>query len=252
MTAFETSLGLVRRAKRAAQRYGIIGMLPIAAHHLLHLASRLRPSIRAQIEHRRTRAAEFDRQFGVETSALVYQTELKSDNPNQLHAKRYEASDPEYFRKAMEVLPTDFRDFVFIDFGSGKGRALLLATEFPFKRIIGVEFAEELHRIAEDNIQRFRGNMSKCKDVQAICMDALKFPLPEDARLLCYFGDPFDEPLMAEMLMNIQNSLSRAPRDVFIVYYNPRSGHLFDRASDFKAVTSIGPVRVWRAILPHP
>jgi hypothetical protein len=36
--------------------------------------------------------------------------------------------------------------------GSGKGRALLVASELPFAKIIGVELSRELHRIAEQNL----------------------------------------------------------------------------------------------------
>ena len=34
-----------------------------------------------------------------------------------------------------------YPDCVFLDLGAGKGRALLLASQFPFKRIVGVEFS---------------------------------------------------------------------------------------------------------------
>ena len=250
MSAFDSSRAFLSRATRAARRYGLFAMVGVAVNHLVQRARRLRPSVRAELEHLRSRALAFDRQFGVETGGRVYQTELSVDNPHQLHAVRYEGSDPQFFRDAIAALPIDHRDFVFVDFGSGKGRAILLATEFPFKKIIGVEFSEELHRIAEQNIRRFRGHASQCSDVQSICVDAVHYPLP-DERLVCYFFDPFDGPLMAEMLKAIQQSISRAPRDIFVVYYNPRCGRLFDQAAGFSRVTAVGPVALWRA-MPAP
>ena len=36
--------------------------------------------------------------------------------------------------------------FTFIDLGSGKGRTLLMASDYPFRRIIGLELLEELRR----------------------------------------------------------------------------------------------------------
>ena len=220
-------------------------MLTVAGKHIIQLVTRMHPSVQAEIREREERAAAFDRQFGVDTVGFVYQTELKSDNPNQLHAKRYEGSDPHFFRNAIGALPINYRRFVFVDFGSGKGRAILLATEFPFRKIVGVEFSEELHRIAKENISKFHNPDSKCIDVESVCVDALRYQFPDEP-LVCYFGDPFDEALMAKMLGNIQQSLLRAPREIFIVYYNPRSGHLFDQAPCFERVNELGPVKIWR------
>jgi hypothetical protein len=42
----------------------------------------------------------------------------------------------------------DFRDLVFIDLGSGKGRTLLMASDYPFRRIVGVELLPALHLAA--------------------------------------------------------------------------------------------------------
>ena len=36
-------------------------------------------------------------------------------------------------------------DSIFVDFGCGKGRALLIASEYNFKSVRGVEFAHELY-----------------------------------------------------------------------------------------------------------
>src|SRR5215469_11495850 len=52
-------------------------------------------------------------------------------------------------REAIEDLPIDdFANYTFIDIGSGKGRMLFVAAEYPFEKVIGVEFAVDLHEIA--------------------------------------------------------------------------------------------------------
>jgi hypothetical protein len=53
------------------------------------------------------------------------------------------------------VAQAGLQDFTFIDLGSGKGRVLLMAAAYGFKRIIGVEFMPELHRVAEENIRKY-------------------------------------------------------------------------------------------------
>ena len=176
------------------------------------------------------------------------QPSLALEHPNQVHAVSYGASDPQDFRSAIAGLPIDYPDFVFVDFGSGKGRAILLASEFPFKRVVGVEFSEELHRIARENINHFSKKGCQCAKVESICMDAVDYPLPDDD-LVCYFCNPFDETLMTQMVANIRKSLLRQPREIFILYYNAKESHVFDRADCFERVETSGWIRMWRTAL---
>ena len=212
------------------------------------LASKLRPSVRAEILRGEQRARDFDQRFGVDTAGFIHPTELTLEHPNQVHAVSYGASDPEDFRSAVASLPINYSDFVFVDFGSGKGRAILLASEFPFKRVVGVEFSEELHRIAQDNINHFSRKGCRCANVESICMDAVDYPLPDDD-LVCYFCNPFDATLMTQMVANIRESLLRKPRNIFILYYNAKEGHVFDRADCFERVETSGWIRIWRTAL---
>ncbi|MEF3073911.1 class I SAM-dependent methyltransferase [Methylobacter sp. Wu1] len=239
--------GLVLKLKRAIHRHGFRGLLWIATERIVRLADSLRPSVRAEIRMRERRAAEFDQRFGVETGGLIHPTELSINSPNQIHSVSYGGSDPEFFRKAVEALPIDYHDFTFIDFGSGKGRAVLLAKEFAFQKIVGVEFCNELHAIAQDNLMRFRSELSKCENTELICADAMAYPLP-DGCLVCYFCNPFDAVLMTHMLLNIRESFLQNPRDIFVVYYNPKEAHVIDVADCFTSVATVGPVRIWRTM----
>jgi SAM-dependent methyltransferase len=235
----------LRKFRRGVQRHGIIGLMGVAADRIGSIARNLRPSVRAEARERARRAEEFDAAFGVDTGGLIHPSALALNHPNQLHAVSYRGSDPKYFTDAIASLPVDER-FVFVDFGSGKGRALLLARKFPFKRIIGVEFSEELHRIAEENIRRFPKTSGEKERVECVCLDATKFALPEDP-LVCYFCNPFDAVIMEQMLTNIENSLSRNPRALFFVYYNPKEAHLFAGRETFRPRATIGPVTIWEA-----
>jgi hypothetical protein len=239
---------IIRVLRRGIQRHGVIGLLWVVVERIARLASMLRPQVRAEIREREQRAAEFDQRFGVDTAGFVHPTQLNINNPNQLHAVSYGGSDPKFFRNAIEALQIDYQRFRLIDFGSGKGRAILLSTEFPFKKIVGVEFSEELHRIAQDNIKRFNSDISKCKDVESLCLDVVDYPLPDDC-LVCYFCNPFDTTIMAKVLSNIRKSFLRNPREIFIVYYNPKEGHLLDQADCFMRVGTNGPIRIWRTTL---
>jgi hypothetical protein len=221
-----------------------MGLFRLAAERINGLFVKLRPSVRTEIYESEKRSAEFDECFGVDTAGRIHQINLNIANPNQLHAVSYGASDPRAFGAAISALPIHYKRFVLIDYGSGKGRAILLAKEFPFKKIIGLEFSEELHRIAQHNILRYHSDTSKCNDVELICMDAVDYILPKDC-LVCYFCNPFDAMIMAQVLSNIQKSFMQNPREIYIVYYNPKEGYLFDESDCFKKIRIIGNVIIW-------
>ena len=244
-------LSFLRKFRRGLRRHGVIGLLGVAAGQLLSRLHNLLPSVRAEIREGERRAAEFDVRFGVDTGGFIHPTELALDLPNQMHAVSYRGSDPKHFSDAIACLAIDYGQFVFIDFGSGKGRALLLAEQFPFKRIIGVEFSEELHRIAEENIRRFPKGAHDRQIVESICMDATEFELPKDP-LVCYFCNPFDSTIMRQMRLNMEQSLSHDPRDLFVVYYNPKEAHVFDGVESFRSLQRIGPIRVWQGRVTEP
>jgi hypothetical protein len=47
---------------------------------------------------------------------------------------------------ALRDLPIgDYAQYTFVDVGSGKGRMLFVAAEYRFRKVIGVEFATDLH-----------------------------------------------------------------------------------------------------------
>ena len=240
---------LKHKLSRALMRHGIIGLFFVATERIVRIASMVRPSVRAALRESEKRAAAFDEQYGVDTSGHIHQTELDIKNPNQLHAVAYGGSDPGAFRDSIGALSIDYRRFVFIDFGSGKGRAILLATEFPFKRIVGIEFAEMLHSIAFENIKHFRSDTSKCKDVTSICMDVVDYPLPNDC-LVCYFCNPFDATIMSQILIKIKESFFQNPREIFVVYYNPKLGQLVDSSGIFTRIMTRGPICIWKTISP--
>ena len=139
----------------------------------------------------------------------------------RLHSP-YMPTDPASFRQMMAALPIDFREFMFIDLGSGKGRALLMACEFPFHKIAGVEIIPELHRVAEENIAGFRSRnpASQSVPIDALLMDACNFPFPASP-LVIYLFNPLPETGLRCVLGNLARSWSDSPRPIWVVYHNP-------------------------------
>ena len=70
----------------------------------------------------------------------------------------YQPTESALFHEMLEALRqqihSDFHDFVFVDLGSGKGRTLLMASDYPFRRIVGVELLPALHQAAQENLEQ--------------------------------------------------------------------------------------------------
>ena len=132
----------------------------------------------------------------------------------------YMPTDPASFAEMMAALPIDFRQFTFIDIGSGKGRTLLMASEFPFRRILGVEILPELDRAARENIQSYKSPTQQCPQIESTCADARDFELPDEA-LVLYLFNPLPEASLRAVIGRLEKSLAQSPRAAWIVYHNP-------------------------------
>jgi SAM-dependent methyltransferase len=135
----------------------------------------------------------------------------------------YQPTEPSVFRemldylKAQEVL--DLREFTFLDVGSGKGRTLLMASDYPFRRIVGVELLPNLDQIARENIGRYKSESQQCFNLESICGDATHFPLPPEP-LLLYLFNPFPESGLRLFLESLRRSMNEKPRPVYLLYHN--------------------------------
>ena len=103
---------------------------------------------------------------------------------------------------------------VFVDYGSGKGAAIIHAKHLGFKKTIGVEFAKELHEQALENIEKL-----KLQNVQSLYADATTYVLPNDISLI-YFFNPFDEVVMSKVIENILKQKENFTNDVYVIYGN--------------------------------
>ena len=108
-------------------------------------------------------------------------------------------------REALRDLPIrDFSDYTFIDMGSGKGRMLFIAAEYPFRKVMGVEFSTVLHPQAQENIKRYRHRKRQCGEIESVCADAAEFEFPEE-KLVVYMFNPFGPEVMGRMLANLES-----------------------------------------------
>ena len=225
----------LHRMRRALRRRGVTGVLREALQRLAAIRSGRR---------QRLRDRKFDREHGVDTARIVHLQALEIESDNRELGVRYQATNPDLFRERIADLPIDHSRYVFVDFGSGKGRALMLASEFPFRRIVGVEFSPELTEIARRNLGSYRSERRRCEDVELVCTDAVEYEIPDDPVVL-YFYNPFDEPVLRRVLARIRASLEARPRPGFVVTTGETSRQAIEEAG-FRALDGPG-VYAWAA-----
>jgi SAM-dependent methyltransferase len=194
----------------------------------------LRPALIAlyaykSLDQSSTREHPYDRAHGVRTSGIVPGFVLKPGDSMEVYATAYIAAQPSILRRALAVIP-DPHHSCFLDLGCGKGRPLLIATEFNFLTITGVEFSPTLSRIARRNAAIFAHAHPDRSRIDVVTGDALAYKLPKE-KLVIFLYNPFDRPLMAQLLSNIEISLHATPRDLYIVYYNPTWAGVLDAST---------------------
>jgi hypothetical protein len=177
----------------------------------------------------------FDRIYGTNTSDRIELTELDIAGGNREQGIYYEPTSTGLFRHMMNQVGSALHceDFVFIDFGSGKGRTLMMASDYPFKAIVGVEFSRELHLTAQHNLSIYHGSRQQCENLSAIHSDASLFAPPAE-NLLVYFYNPFLKEVMTKVLANLTTLAHTRGVRIGLVYFNPLSGDVVENCGLFK------------------
>lgn len=150
----------------------------------------------------------FDLARGTDTSGSAQLWQIDVGSENKIHGVGYGTRDEDRTLLLLKDIP---RTATFVDLGCGKGRALIIAKENGFERVIGVEFVKEFADVAKRNV-------SKCRlNIEVIHGDATKFAFP-DGPLVVYMYNPFNEVVMAQVV----KSLREHTGELWIVYANPR------------------------------
>src|SRR5258708_18250722 len=166
---------------------------------------------------------DYDLEHSVNTtrSNVAFSTQLTAALAGHL----YFATEPYLFEEIMHALPTDLSKFTFVDLGSGNGHVLLLASDYNFRRIVGVEFLRELHESAVENIARYSSQSQQCRNSESICMDVRDFEFPAGP-LVVYMFNAFPESVFPRVLDNLRRSLQAIPRPTFVCYRYLEFEHL--------------------------
>lgn len=157
----------------------------------------------------------FERRLGIRTSGLIASRDLGYTDERLVH---YEPAGWRTLQKALPKRSVSEED-VFVDLGSGMGRVVVRAAEYPFGRVIGVERSSMLHAVAVENLERSR-NRQRCGGVELVCADVLSYDFPDDITVV-FLYNPFRGEIFDAAMAAVFASADRNPRRLRILYRNP-------------------------------
>jgi SAM-dependent methyltransferase len=217
------------------------------------------------------RTHPFDRQYGIDTSGFVSVDDLHSDKDLLALINPYAGSQPSIVRAGLAALG-DIADYTFIDLGCGKGRVTAVATEFPFREVVGVELSSALAQVARVNTAKIARRFLNRPRVTIAEANVIDFALPK-GKLVFFTYHAFGPELIAQMIAKIEAALGADTPHMFFLYYNAVHFEAFDASSAFtrfyarqilydKSEVKFGPdpddtVVIWQSVrgsvpTPHP
>ncbi len=185
------------------------------------------PGSRALYGSKWDRKHPFDCAYGTDTSGFLSGNDILTGHPAEEHGSPYAGVQPSVLRRALATLP-GLEKSTFIDLGCGKGRPMLIASEFPFRDIVGVELSPTLAAAARRNAEIIGKRCQDRPPIRVEVGDATIYPMPAGDVVLFIYNS-FDSELMQTVVKNVEAALTAdQKRSIFVVFCNPVSGDCFD------------------------
>lgn len=190
-------------------------------------------------------AHPFDVRHGVETSGLYYADRLPSGHAHDRYSEGYYATAPSLFHGAMSLWRSAagfadgvgkreegkerkrgrLEDYTFVDLGCGKGRVVMMASEYPFRAVRGIELSARLVRVARRNLGKWvRSGRAVCGDVGVDCGDVLELDLDRlagGAPVVLFLFNSFDAHVLRLLLEKLAGASGGRGAPVDLIYVHP-------------------------------
>jgi SAM-dependent methyltransferase len=204
-----------RRLMHALDNHGAVGVLK----RVLRRSPQAIQPARASVPE----IHPFDLAQAVDTSGHIHGEALATGGASDLYNTAYWAISPSTMNQAFAALPEEIvpTQFTFVDLGCGKGRALLLAAQYGFSKVLGVELSPELAAVA-------RANTGTHANVEVRAQDAVTVEYPRGP-LVIFFYHPFLAPVLLRVLKGLLAQQAAAPRPLYLLFANPSYDRLIAR-----------------------
>jgi 16S rRNA G966 N2-methylase RsmD len=177
----------------------------------------------------------FDLKYKTDTSSWVTLDDLNIDDSAKKRASGYQPTHAFQLRKLLRTLSIPINK-VMIDLGSGKGKVLLIASEFGFREARGIEISRRLCNIAINNCHIYKQLTNNETNFVVINSDVINYNMRDDEDVF-YMFNPFDEYVLKQMMKNISESILRQNRKIWIIYRNAIYKDIIDTNKYFTKIT---------------
>jgi len=161
----------------------------------------------------------FDRRYRIQTSGIIFLPATSFDRARLLDATQYGPINGWGFRKFLRKSGFP-RNLHFVDVGCGLGRACILAAEYGFEKVTGVDLAAEFCAATRRNAARCRPPSGKLSPIDIVQMDALVFCGQTEADLFLMMR-PFSRDFTRRVL-DIMAARARSLHKVMTIIYAER------------------------------
>jgi len=166
-----------------------------------------------------------EKKYNIDTSRLQDVNRISVKGGNLKHAEMYQGASYYLLEKVFDYMRTNKINSSMIDFGCGKGRAMVVAAAYGYKKVVGIDFASALCRVAWENINAVKENYPEC-EFHVMYEDVVNYEIDDNVNTFFFFN-PFNEIIMKQVLKNMLTSLSRRHRDLYVIYINPQHKEVF-------------------------
>jgi predicted RNA methylase len=173
-----------------------------------------------------------DVQYGIDTIGMVEAASISSDKNLIPQITIYAGSQPSILRKSLAALgPVE--EYTFIDYGCGKGRAAIVAAEFPFREVVGVDLSGALVECARENAAKVAARFPGCPQMRFEEANVVDFSLPP-GKLVLFAYHPFGAEVLAQVVKNLEAALAGHTTHIFFVYDFPVHAAVLDASPGFR------------------
>lgn len=161
----------------------------------------------------------YERKIGIETLHIENLESLDTLSDDYENNHHYQGASYYVLVLLFDEFKKHSDSTTFIDYGCGKGRVLIMAAIKGFKDIVGIDLAKELCDSSNQNINQVKSQFPTTH-FHVIQADATTFSGIDHIQTFFFFN-PFGRSVMNLVVEQINQSILRNPRDIYIIYVNP-------------------------------
>ena len=180
----------------------------------------------------------FDYWYGVDTINVSKKSKLwreRVESKTRINANDSQSDNVYRIKEALDNIGNhlDFNQTIFVDLGCGKGKPMMIASRYPFYKIIGVELSYNIANICKNNIQKMK---LQCTLIQGCMMDVdWRRHLCDSKRLLIYAFNPTSPDVLTKTILNILSE--SGDREIYFIYANPLKYFMKEKGYKFEILS---------------